>query len=242
MAASSETGHAKNVANAKLINQQVEALGAKYNPSNPKLKLANLVEIYEKAYTIQEKVNLSVAPYSLAVDKRERIFAPKSKKITKLYKAYRVTEGVTQAQLDDFMTISRKLKGSTKPKKTSETESEEEKKQYSTSQMSYDYRTNNYDLLISLLEHTPNYSPNEEEFQVQTLKAEKEEMLQSTKEVSNNYIPLNNYRGERNFTFYNSEDNLVDTYSKVKDYLTLILDVNSVEYKAIGRIKFKKVI
>jgi len=40
---------------------------------------------------------------------------------------------------------------------------------------------------------------------------------------------------------YLSVDNLVDTFNKAKDYLFTILDSNSVQYKAIAKIKFKKV-
>ena len=42
MASNSEVGHAKNIANLNLLNTNIMALGATYNPSNPKLKLANL--------------------------------------------------------------------------------------------------------------------------------------------------------------------------------------------------------
>ncbi|AIN75134.1 hypothetical protein SL053_002364 [Flavobacterium psychrophilum] len=57
------------------------------------------------------------------------------------------------------MTIARKLKGIRKVNNAPTTDSTEEQNQHSTSQMSYDQRTNNYDLLISLLQNTTNYNP-----------------------------------------------------------------------------------
>ena len=39
---------------------------------------------------------------------------------------------------------------------------------------------------------------------------------------------------------FGSEDNLVDTANKAKDYLFTILDSDSVQYKTISKIKFKK--
>ena len=157
MASTSEKGHAKNIANANLLNTYIVQLSAIYNPSNPKLLLTNLQNIYTTSFSHQESVNTLVAPYSIAVDNRENVFAPQSKKITKLRKAYKATEGVTTAQLEDFMSIARKLKGI------------------------------------------------------------------------------------RNNSMYLSDDNLVDTFNKAKDYLFTILDSNSVQYKAIAKIKFKKV-
>lgn len=65
-------------------------------------------------------------------------------------------------------------------------------------------------------------------------------MQQATIEVGNTYIPLNSARGKRNNTLYLAEDNLVDTFNKAKDYLFAILDVDSAEYKAISKIRFKK--
>ena len=240
MASTSEKGHAKNVANANLLNTHIIELGAIYNPSNPKLLLANLQTIYTNSFSQQEAVNTLVAPYSVAVDNREAIFAPQSKKITKLRRVYKATEGVTQGQLEDFMTIARKLKGIRKINNAPTTDTTVEQTQHSTSQMSYDQRTNNMDLLISLFQNTPNYNPNEVEYKVATLQAEKAQMLQATQSVANTFVPLNSARSTRNNTMYLSNDNLVDTFNKAKDYLFTILDSNSVQYKAISKIKFKK--
>ncbi|WP_293870201.1 hypothetical protein, partial [Flavobacterium sp.] len=229
------------IANANLLNTYIVQLDTLYNPSNPKLLLTNLQNIYTNSFAHQESVNTLVAPYSIAVDNRENVFAPVSKKITKLRKAYKATEGVTQAQLEDFMTIARKLKGIRKVNNTQTTDTTVEQTQHSTSQMSYDQRTNNYDLLISLFQNTPHYTPNETEYQIATLQAEKVQMLQATQGVANTIVPLNNARSIRNNSMYLSEDNLVDTFNKAKDYLFTILDSNSVQYKAIAKIKFKKV-
>lgn len=241
MASTSEKGHAKNIANANLLCTHISHLGTRYNPSNSKLLLANLQSVFANATALQENVNALVAPYSLAVDNREGIFAPLSKKITKLRKVYKATEGVNQAQLEDFMTIARKLKGYTKVKNRPTSDTATEQTQYSTSQLSYDQRTNSMDLLIAQLQNTPNYNPNEVEFQIATLQAEKAQMLQATQNVANTYVPLNSARSTRNDALYNNQDNLVDTFNKAKDYLFTILDSNSLEYKAISKVSFRKI-
>lgn len=240
MASTSEVGHAKNIANLNLLNTNILALGAIYNPSNTKLALVNLQNLYTTAVTQQENVNNLIAPYSVAVDERELIFKPLNRELTKLRKAYKATEGVSQAHLEDFMTIVRKLKGVRKTTLSTSTDPEEEKLSHSTSQLSYDQRTNNMDMLISLLQNTPNFSPNEAEYQIATYQAKKAAMLQKTQAVINAYIPLNTARSARNKTLYISDDNLVDLAHKAKDYLYTILDANSAQYKAISKIKFKK--
>lgn len=240
MASVSETGHAKNVANLNLLNTNIIAVGTIYNPSNSKLLLANLQSIYTNTFSQQESVNNLVAPYSVAVDEREVIFKPLNRELTKLRKAYKATEGVTQVQLEDFMTIVRKLKGVRKTAIATSTNPDEAQVNYSTSQMSFDQRTNNMDLLISLLQNTPNYNPNETEYKTATYQDKKAQMLLKTQAVADTYVPLNNARSTRNNSLYLSEDNLVDIANKAKDYLFTILDANSAQYKAISKIKFKK--
>lgn len=240
MASTSEVGHAKNIANLNLLNTNILALGAIYNPSNTKLALVNLQNVYTTAVTQQENVNNLIAPYSVAVDERELIFKPLNAELTKLRKAYKATEGVSQAHLEDFMTIVRKLKGVRKTTLSTSTDPEEEKLSHSTSQLSYDQRTNNMDMLISLLQNTPNFNPNEAEYQIATYQAKKAAMLQKTQAVINAYIPLNTARSTRNNTLYISDNNLVDIANKAKDYLYTILDANSAQYKAISKIKFVK--
>jgi hypothetical protein len=242
MASTSETGHAKNIANLNLLNTNIIALGAIYNPSNPKLLLTNLQNMYTTAFSQQESVNNLVAPYSVAVDEREVIFKPLNRELTKLRKAYKATEGVTVAQLEDFMTAVRKLKGVKKTTVTAKTATNPEEAQinHSTSQMSYDQRTNNMDLLIAILQNTPNFNPNEVAYQIATYQAKKAQMLAKTQAVANTFVPLNNARNARNNTLYLSNDNLVDTANKAKDYIFTILDANTAQYKTIAKIKFKK--
>ena len=138
------------------------------------------------------------------------------------------------------MTIVRKLKGVRKTAIKESTNPDEVQINHSTSQLSFDQRTNNMDLLISLLQNTPNYNPNETEYKVATYQDKKAQMLLKTQAVADTFVPLNNARSTRNNSLYLSEDNLVDTANKAKDYLFTILDSNSAQYKAISKIKFKK--
>lgn len=240
MPSTSEVGHAKNIANLNLLNTNILAVGASYNPTNPKISLSNLQNIYTTALSQQQNVNNLVAPYSVAVDEREIIFKPLNRELTKLRKAYKANEGVTQVQLEDFMTIIRKLKGVRKTASTPSTNPDDEQANHSTSQMSYDQRTNNMDLLISLLQNTANYNPNENEYKILTYQNKKGQMLIKTQAVADTFVPLNNARSLRNNTLYNSDDNLVDLANRAKDYLFTILDGSSAQYKAIANIKFKK--
>ena len=96
------------------------------------------------------------------------------------------------------------------------------------------------DLLISLLQNTANFNPNETEYKVATYQDKKDKMLARTQAVATTYVPINNARSIRNTTFYNGSDNMVDLANAAKDYIFTILDTSSAQYKAITRIKFKR--
>ena len=76
MASNSEIGHAKNIANLNLLNSNIQALGSIYIPSNSMLKIEYLQQIYTISFNSQEKVNILLAPYSIAVNDREIFFEP----------------------------------------------------------------------------------------------------------------------------------------------------------------------
>lgn len=240
MASKSEVGHAINIANLETLNSYNTALGIKYNPNNGNIRIDKMQVLHTRSYGEQGIVNAAIAPYSVAVDAREIIFAPLNKNLTKLKKAFQATEGVGPKEMEDLDTIIRLLKGERKPGDNKEKTPEELANQHSVSQLSYIKRNNNMDLLIALLENTPNYRPNEDEFKVATYRNWKLRMNDSTTQVNNTFITLNTARSNRNKTLYTNPDNLVDTANTSRNYSLSILETNSPEYKAIFRIKFQK--
>jgi len=238
---SSEKGHAKNIANFKLLINNVVNLGTSYNPTNPLITVAELQAIYDKAFADQKQVNILEPIYRNAVANREDFFNPLSKFITKLRKAYKATQGVKKNDLDNFMTIARKIKGDRKSEKKQIQEAENEEGKHSTAQLSFDQRTNNFSALIALLEANGAYNPNEDNYKIAALKDMHQKMLELTDQVSLTFNPFNTARSKRNKTVYFNQNNLVDTAYNVKDYLGSILKTNSSEYKAMARIKFSRI-
>lgn len=237
MSSNSETGHAINIANLKILKFEIQGIGPKYNPTNLDITIAGLTLIYDASFAQQALVNSLLTPYSNAVNDRQILFEPLNRLLTKLYKAYKATPGVTEAQLENFMTIARKIKGLRKKKHPKN----QAASQHSVSQLSYDMRTNHLDQLIELLRNTAGYNPNEIEYKVATLQAMYEDILAKTAALARAYVNLNNARTIRNTTLYSSPNNLVDTAYKAKDYVYTILDVSSAQYKAISKIKFSRI-
>ena len=241
MVSTSEKGHAKNIANLKLLITHILGLGTRYNPSNPNIAIEILQNLYDKAFADQKNVNDLEAPYKNAVTDRENLFKPLNRLITKLRKTYKTTQGVSTKELENFMTIARKIKGDRKKPIAESSDPASIENQYSISQLSYDQRTNNLDLLIGLLENTSSYNPNEDSYKTTTLQAMQDDMLLKTEAVGATFVPFNNARNIRNNRVYFEPNNLVDAAYTAKDYIFTILDVNSTQYKTIAKIKFSRI-
>lgn len=242
MASNSETGHAKNIANLKTFNTTARGLGLIYNPSNDQIELTKLELIYDSGFNDQNKVNTSEAPYSTAVGEREGLFDNFKKELAKIHRIYKSTKEVTPKQVEDLLTIIRKYRGVRKIPKSKSQDPEEQAKYHSVSQTSYDVRTNTMDTLIAFLKNTPNYEPNEVEFQVATLRNKMQQMLNATDLVSQTFTALNTARSNRNNSLYFNNNNLVDTANTARNYTLGILNKNQPEYKVINKLIFKKII
>lgn len=233
----SEKGHAKNVANTELLLALIQQKEDIYLPSNPKLSIKNLEKMATESKKAQSDVNLAVPVYSNAVMERINFYNPINRYITKLRKSYKAVYGITPKQLENFMTVARRVKGIRKSEKEAKGETSV---QHSASQASYDQRANSMEMMVGLLKETKDFNPNELEYKVDTVSQMHQEMLQKNKAVAASYAPLNTARVKRDKMVYTDQDNLVDLFNAAKDYLFSILQTNSADYKAVGRIKFKK--
>jgi len=85
MASNSETGHAVNVANFKLLLDTIKSFWADYKPTNPKLLVAALTTKYTAASTAQSTINDVEQQAKDPIAQREALFAPLNKLITKSF-------------------------------------------------------------------------------------------------------------------------------------------------------------
>ncbi|RZL03402.1 MAG: hypothetical protein EOO89_28430 [Pedobacter sp.] len=233
----SEKGHAKNIANTGLLLALIHQKGDAYKPSNPNLAVKNLEKVAAEGEKVQSAVNLAVPLYSNAVMERINFYKPLNRYITKLRKSYKAVYGLTPKQLENFMTVARRIKGIRKSEKEPKGATPE---QHSASQASYDQRANSMEMMAGLLKETKEFKPNEQEYKVETVTNMHKEMVVKNKAVASTYAPLNTARLKRDKILYTNQDNLVDLFNGAKDYLFSILETNSADYRAVGRIRFRK--
>lgn len=244
MASTTETGHAKNVANFESLILSVAGLGNTYNPSKDSLKPSSLQSLLIEAKNSMNVVNAAQSAYSNAVAARENAFSPLSKLITRVNNALKATD--TTSQVDESArTIVRKLQGARASAKLTDEEKaalEADGKvvnQISASQMSYDSRIENLDKLITLLSSVPQYVPNETELKITTLTALSAELKAKNTDVVNAGILLDNARTDRNEVLYKSLSGVVDIAFDTKVYIKSLFGASAPQYKQMSKLEFK---
>jgi hypothetical protein len=244
MASTSETGHAKNVANFGNLISYVSGYGTTYNPSKASIKLPALNTRLTGAKTALNSTNAAMAAYKNSIYARSGAFKPLSELVTRVLNAIKATD--TAEQVDETAnSIGRKIKGvratpgKTKEEKLALAAKGKELKEISSSQMSFDSRLENFDKLIKFLSSIPVYTPNEAGLKVTALIALYNDLKAKNTAVVNAIIILSNARIKRNDLLYKLNTGLVDTALDVKTYIKSVFGVSSPQYKQISGIKFK---
>ena len=241
MASTSETGHAKNIANFQDLISFCQGYGASYNPTKESLKISQLQALYQVA---QDKLNATKTQkttFDNATNERRNTFANLKPLATKIINAFAVSGADTLA-IADAKTVNKKLQGTTSKKSTTEDTNPENTpttNSISTSQQSYDRLIDHFANLIQVVEQNTNYTPNETELQVATLQTKLVELQTKNTNLINTYTGYSNAMIERNQTLYNPLTGLVQTSKEVKQYVKSVFGANSPQYKQVSGLEFK---
>jgi hypothetical protein len=228
MASTSETGHAKNVANFQNLIAFVTGYGATYNPSKNALKLPQLIALKAEADSKLADVVSKNTAYNNKVNERQTAFSGLKSLSTRLVNALQTTDATDQI-IKDAKGFNKKMQGQrasasattpTDPNTPAPTT-------ISTSQQSYTQQIQHLAGLISVLESA-------------TLVAKQNELTTKNNEVATSYANISNSRIARNTTLYSTEGSIFDVASEVKKYIKSIYGASSPEFAQVKGIEFKK--
>ena len=240
MASTSETGHAKNVANFQDLIEFVTGYGATYNPSKSTLKLGDLITLKASAESNLTDVISKNTAYNNKVNERIIAFSDLKSLSTRLVNALQTTDATAET-INDAKTFNRKLQG----KKASSSQVTTDPNTpapttISTSQQSYDQLIQHLAGLNSVLEAEPSYTPNETDLQVATIQAKIADLTAKNTAVATAYTSISNSRIARNETLYSNTTGLVETANEVKKYIKSIFGATSPQFAQVKGIEFKK--
>ena len=244
MAKTSETGHAKNVANFGTLITVVKGFKTAYNPSKSSIILTALTALKTNADAVMADVNARLGAYSTAVAARELAFGSLSQLSTRILNSLKATDA-PKPVINSATALVRKLQGQrATPKKTVEELAASEAegtaiKQVSSSQMGFDNRIDNFDRLIQLLITIAEYAPNETDLKTATLTTYFQSLQATNAAAGDAETNLDNARIARNEVLYQPSTGLVDVASAVKLYVKSVFGATSAQYKQVTALTFK---
>ena len=240
MASTSETGHAKNVANFQDLIAFVTGYGATYNPSKNALKLPQLITLQTTSQTKIADVVTKNTAYNNSVNDRLTAFSNIKSLSTRLVNALETTDASPE-KIADAKGFNRKMQGKRASSSDAPTDpSTPAPTTISASQQSYDQQIQHLAGLISVLQSEPSYTPNENELKIVTLTAKQADLTAKNNAVATAYTNISNSRILRDKTLYDVNTGLVDIATEVKKYVKSLFGASSPEFAQVKGIEFKK--
>ena len=241
MASTSETGHAKNVANFQDLISFVTGYGATYNPNKNALKLPQLTALYTTSQGSLADVVTKNTAYNNKVNERVVAFKDLKSLSTRLINALQTTDA-TSEKVADAKAFNKKMQGiRAKAVETPTDPNAPAPNTISTSQQSYDQQIQHLAGIISVLQTEPSYAPNETDLQIATLTAKQADLTSKNNAVSTAYTNVSNSRIARDTTIYGTDTGLFDIATEVKKYIKSLFGATSPEFAQVKGIEFKKV-
>ena len=241
MASTSETGHAKNIANFQDLIAFVTGYGATYNPSKNALKLPQLNTLVTASQNNLADVITKNTAYNNAVNDRIIAFDGLKSLSTRLVNALE-TSDAPKEKINDAKGFNRKLQGKRASSPTTPTDpNTPAPATISASQQSYDQQIQHFAGLISVLQSETSYTPNENELQIVNLTAKQANLTAKNNAVSTAYTNISNSRINRNKRLYEEGTGLVSVATEVKKYIKSVFGASSPEFAQVKGIEFKVV-
>ena len=236
MASTSETGHARNVANLQKLTEQVTVYTL-YNPPVDNLKVANLQTLYTTASAKLNEVEDKRNANKNAITVRQSAFENLKSTATKIINHLEIL-GLPSGTIDQAKSLNRVIQGGQKKAVTALEEGKEETKTVSTSRQSYTQMAENFGILLQLLGTIPTYNPNEDDLKLANLETYKNSLVSSTQSVDQTEAELNNKLIERDQLLYADGTGLYSIAQNVKKYVKSLYGATSSEYTTVSGIEF----
>ena len=242
MASKSETGHAVNLANFKVLIDACGTFGAAYNPANARLSVATMTTQWTSASTDHTTLNQNLMAAKPTINSREILFNPLSKLITRVISSLNSTDASPQIKAD-AKGLADKIRGFglSKPKAAPPADgtTPPDADFVSKSHLGFVQRADNFKSLIELLKTEPAYTPNEADLTTASLATLYVSLKTANDGMGTILKGVEKKRISRDKSLYTPNTGIIDTATKSKDYVKSIFGATSPEYKMVKGLKFR---
>ena len=236
-----ETGHARNVANFQELVMVAKTMGNAYNPVALSIQIANLDELVKQLQVNLQVVNEKNGVYRDKIYNRQTSYEQMSELAMRIVNTV-VGLGLDAKILAQTKSTLAKIRGGGKKKKAEATASgETPAKTNSVSQMSFDQRKNNFDVLVNLVSAQANYKPNKEDMQVSSLQTYLDSLKNLNEEANQAEQDLTIARQQRDRLLYTENTGAMTLAQQIKGYVKGDFGVKSAEFERVKGIRFNSI-
>jgi len=243
MASTSETGHAVNISNFKLLIDKCTAFGAPYNPSNPDLIIASMTTLWTTADGAHQTLTAAIQLAKNPINARQILFEPADKLVTRTLNYFESTKASDQIK-KDAKGLADRFRGFgvglPPPPPAALAVPPAPPADVSTSHLSFVQRGDTFKQLVDLYGSEPLYAPNEVDLQVATLTTLSTAMKTSNDGIGTILSPVETARITRDDALYDKDTGMVDIAAKCKDYVQGLFGATSSEAQMVRGIAFRR--
>lgn len=239
MASTSETGHAVNIANFKVLIERCNEFGSAYNPSNSDISITEMTSKHENADTLHKDYITALEETKLPINDREILFIELAKLVVRTYNLYLSTRTSDQMK-KDAKGYMLKITGRNVKVPKLEDGVTPDPNHISNSQKSFVQRAYNFDKLVKLYKMDALYNPNEASIQITTLETWVENLQLANGKVDAVVANAIIKRTKRDHALYDFGTGLIDLALASKKYVKSVYGGKSPEAESVNGIKFRR--
>jgi hypothetical protein len=238
MPSQTETGHAVNISNFKLLIDRCAAFGNAYNPSNNDLTIVNMTATWTTVNGYQNDFFLGLQNAKEPINERELMFEGLGAFVTRTIGYFNSTKA-NKAIKKDVKGLADKIRGHNLEIKKLE-DGSPDPDSLSKSHMSFVQRAANFEQLIYLYEANSFFVPNEADLSIIAQKAMLTDLRSANDNMGNVISPVMELRNKRNFGIYAEDTGLIDIAAACKEYVKGLFGTKSPETKSVYSIRFRR--
>ncbi|MCC6938769.1 MAG: hypothetical protein IT226_11155 [Flavobacteriales bacterium] len=238
MASNTETGHAVNISNFKLLIDQCDAFGVPYNPSNASLTIVNMTAQWTTADGAHQALTAAVQAAKAPINDRQILFEPTEKLVTRTLNYFNSTTASDQIKADAKGLADRYRGHGVGVAKLPD--GTPDPADVSTSHQSFVQKADTFKQLVDLYGGDAAYAPNEADLKLVALTALATAMKSANDHIGTIIGPVNTLRVTRNKTLYDKDTGMVDVALDCKNYVKGVYGATAAETRLVTGIPFSR--
>lgn len=239
-----ESTNYRNITQLEKLIEVLTSYGLEYQPVLENIQIPQLQILHDDSINIALQCHQQDSKTDLTIKARQNQFEDARRYSTRVINAMEAL-AIDPNIIKLAKTIHRKIQGVPAPStrkarriRQENTPEDQEYKQKSVSQQSYDSQIEHLGKLAALLSSIPEYTPNENDLKIAAIQSRRENYNNASNQVKKEKALLNRAIEAYHYTLYHPKEGIYKRSRIVRKYIASIYPKNTPRYNEVFRIKF----